>query len=244
MPQHQEQQAFFDDMVDFYDRRSEAPDFRGREQNFVEIARSAMRAGEARRPLAVDLGCGPGAITLAVAALGYDVIGVDSAGAMVERARAHAAARPQLEGRCEFRNEEVDSFLAGFDGDADFIMSSSVFEYLANPADVVRLAAERLRPNGRLAISVPNSRSVVRRKDRLLRMARLRDRGYTKHWQNQFDADELIRVGRQLGLTPAHVAYFGAPPSHRVPFHPLAKRAHHRLVGTMTVVALAPPAAA
>jgi SAM-dependent methyltransferase len=243
VPQHHEQQAFFDEMAGFYDQRSQAPDFRERERNFVDLARSAMPASTAERPLAIDLGCGPGAITIAVAGLGYDVIGVDSAQAMVEHARANAAARPDLEGRCQFHCRELDAFLDGFEGEADFIMSSSVFEYLADPAAVLRLAAERLRPNGRLAISVPNSRSIVRRSDRLMRSLRVRNRSYTKHWQNELGEDELTRAGEQAGLRPTEVAFFGSTPLVGTRYHPLASKVHHRRVGTMAVVAFAKPAA-
>jgi SAM-dependent methyltransferase len=239
MAQPREQQAFFDEMADFYDQRSEAPDFRDRERHFVEFARSAMRGATSERPLGVDLGCGPGAITLAVAGIGYDMLGVDSAQAMVERARANAATRPDLEDRCEFRCEELAPFLAGFTGEADFIMSSSVFEYLKDPEEVLRLAAERLRPNGLLAISVPNSRSVLRLTDRVLRQARVRDRSYTKHWQNRLDGRGLIRAAEELGLTPEKVAFFGAAPLVGTRSNPLADKAHHRFVGTMTVVAFA-----
>ncbi len=50
--------------------------------------------GEDGKPLLCDLGCGTGAVTCALAGLGYDVIGVDNSAPMLDQARE----RSQTEG--------------------------------------------------------------------------------------------------------------------------------------------------
>ena len=82
----------------------------------------------------VDLGCGTGTLTAAIAARGADVIGIDGDAAMVERARAlHPAHSPSstLDGRFDFAIE----------GQADAVFSNAALHWMKEaPARGHRLA--------------------------------------------------------------------------------------------------------
>ena len=54
----------------------------------------------------IDAGCGPGLYAVDLAALGYDVLGVDVDGAVLSHARKLAAARP-VRGRARFRRADL-----------------------------------------------------------------------------------------------------------------------------------------
>lgn len=71
--------------------------------------------------LAVDLGCGAGALTAGLAARGYRVLGVDDSPEMLARARA---AHPEL----EFRRGDAVTF--ALEEPADVIFSNAVFHWI------------------------------------------------------------------------------------------------------------------
>lgn len=104
---------------------------------------AAARAGASGRPLAVDLGCGTGALTEKLAAMGFDVIGIDDSADMLSVAEdAHPKLRFQKGNALDFRLESP----------ADVIFSNAVFHWI-DAADQQTLAANlyrNLKPGGQL----------------------------------------------------------------------------------------------
>jgi SAM-dependent methyltransferase len=98
----------------------------------------------------LDLGCGGGQLCLDAAELGWKVVGVDVAPAMVEEARELCAGR------------DVEFVVGSFDesglpdGSVDAVTAMGLIEYL--PADGALFAEARrlLRPGGRFAVSCRN----------------------------------------------------------------------------------------
>jgi SAM-dependent methyltransferase len=85
----------------------------------------AVLALEARgelRGAVLDVGCGTGEHTLHLAALGYDVLGVDSSPAAIERARATAEARGVAA-----RFEVADALALGARTGYDTVLDSALF---------------------------------------------------------------------------------------------------------------------
>ncbi|PVZ09014.1 class I SAM-dependent methyltransferase [Actinomycetospora cinnamomea] len=109
----------------------------------------AAESGGLLRGRVLDLGCGTGEHTVLLAARGYDVVGVDSAPAALERARAVAAARGVAA-----RFVEADALdpagLRGF----DTVLDSALF-HIFDAADRARYA-DALRdvvvPGGRVVL--------------------------------------------------------------------------------------------
>src|SRR5271169_5440722 len=79
--------AFFSGAAEpFASNYQKNPCFRDRLQLFLRAVQQSTPAGAK----VLDFGCGPGVIALALAQLGYDVMGMDGATGMVETARTRA----------------------------------------------------------------------------------------------------------------------------------------------------------
>lgn len=107
----------------------------------------------------IDVGCGSGVFTRLLAARGADVLGVDGAAAMIAAAERTAAldeANPPRY-RC-LAVEDLGPAIGRFDG----AICLSVLEYLADPEAGLAALASVVRPGGRLVLSVPNRRALLR----------------------------------------------------------------------------------
>ena len=99
----------------------------------------------------VDLGCGTGTLTAAIAARGVDIIGIDGDAAMVERARAQ---HPSL------AFEHADGRDFAIDGLADAVFSNAALHWMKEPARVIACVARALRPGGRFVAEMGAHRNV------------------------------------------------------------------------------------
>ncbi len=86
----------------------------------------------------LDLGCGDGALTLELARLGCDVVGVDSSAAQVEAAR-----RLGLDARVA-EAEELE-----FSNEFDAVFSNAALHWMKRADDVIAGVFAALRPGGR-----------------------------------------------------------------------------------------------
>lgn len=93
-----------------------------------------------------DLGCGNGHISGRLAALGYDVTGVDASASGIQIARR---AFPGV----NFVEALIDRDLKL--GDFDLVISSDVIEHLYRPSDLLEAAQALLKPGGQILIGTP-----------------------------------------------------------------------------------------
>jgi len=101
------------------------------------------------RPLdALDVGCGTGFLSLELAARGHGVVGIDLAPAMLEAARAKAAAQGLMV-RFETADAENLPYPAG---SFDLVISRHVLWTLPHPEAAIADWLRVLRPGGRLAV--------------------------------------------------------------------------------------------
>ena len=118
---------------------------------------------QATRPLlALDLGCGTGAIAIRMAQLGFQVTLLDASLPMLEFAKC-AAREAGVAERITFQHGDVTELADLFDARSfDVILCHDILEYLDNPGAVLRTAARTLRnPSGILSILVRNRAGEV-----------------------------------------------------------------------------------
>jgi trans-aconitate methyltransferase len=104
----------------------------------------------------LDLGCGSGQLTAAIAATGALVIGTDSSPEMLAEARAHF---PQL----DFRQADAADF--SLDTPVDAVFSNAVLHWVKDAAGVARSVRAALKPGGRFVVEFGgrgNVQSVLR----------------------------------------------------------------------------------
>ena len=88
----------------------------------------------------LDLGCGSGQLTAAIADAGAAVIGLDSSPEMLAEARAHYPA-------IEFRLGDAANF--AIESPVDAVFSNAVLHWVKNAAGVAECIARALKPGGR-----------------------------------------------------------------------------------------------
>jgi 2-polyprenyl-6-hydroxyphenyl methylase/3-demethylubiquinone-9 3-methyltransferase len=145
----------------------------------------------------LDVGCGSGVFSRMLTERGARVLGLDGAPAMVEAARA---ASPGDAARFEVgRVEDVGALSRTFDG----AICLSVLEYLPDPAQALAAIAGRVKPGGRVAVSLPNRASTLRLVQRMLRP--LRGSGsslaYLDSSRHLWTRAEAAALAAQAGLT-------------------------------------------
>jgi 2-polyprenyl-3-methyl-5-hydroxy-6-metoxy-1,4-benzoquinol methylase len=109
-----------------------------------------LRREDARRVL--DAGCGNGSLAAMLAAKGYAVTGVDADAGGIELARSRGSAATFA--TADFARSPADQGLLA-DGPYDAVISTEVVEHLYSPHELIRFAADALRPGGRLILTTP-----------------------------------------------------------------------------------------
>jgi SAM-dependent methyltransferase len=99
-----------------------------------------------------DLGCGPGAHSLALARRGYDVFGVDGSPRMVEVALTRAV-RDEIDAR--FDVHDVSAPLPFADASLGGVLAILVLQHLPDPAAFIAETRRCLRPGGHLLVAAP-----------------------------------------------------------------------------------------
>ena len=107
-----------------------------------------------RTPLAgksaLDVGCGAGLLTEALARLGASVTGIDASPDVIAVAKEHARAMA-LE--IDYRAGDVQELQGQF----DLVTAMEVIEHVADPSVFLKALAKRLAPGGLLILSTPNA---------------------------------------------------------------------------------------
>lgn len=101
----------------------------------------------------LDVGCGAGLLSEALAREGAQVTALDLAPELVKVARLHG-----LESgvKVDYRLQSVESLAEEMPGQFDAITCMEMLEHVPDPASIIRACATLLRPGGRLFLSTLN----------------------------------------------------------------------------------------
>jgi 2-polyprenyl-3-methyl-5-hydroxy-6-metoxy-1,4-benzoquinol methylase len=152
-----------------------------------------------------DLGCGNGHIAGRLAALGYDVTGVD---ASISGLRIARQSYPQP----KFVERHIDAELNDL-GQFDLVISSDVIEHLYRPRDLLEAAQTLLKPSGQVLIGTPYhgylknlALAVTGRMD--AHFSSLHDGGHIKF----FSVNTLSQLLRSHAFTDLSFTFYGRAP--------------------------------
>jgi ubiquinone/menaquinone biosynthesis C-methylase UbiE len=151
----------------------------------------------------LDVACGSGRISIALAKLTLHVTGIDLTLAMIEQARA-------LQTKSQVTNidwQVGDVLPLPFpDRSFSLVVSQAAFHHLADPAAVLKEMARVCAEDGRIAVNDMSPDPL--KADALNAVEKLRDPSHVR----ALPPAELIAVGMQIGLVAtACSSYFSAP---------------------------------
>lgn len=201
--------AFHDALAERWEQKYSRSTFGRRAQALLTMPGGEPRGGEHW----LDAGCGTGTIARRLAQQGCRVTGVDGSTRMIEVAVRAAAAdgRAQSVGFLKVADVvELPFADATFDG----VVCSSVLEYVQAPSRVLGELARVLRPAGRLIVSIPNRRALLRRGQKLAHWITARCGlepwpryiGLSRH---AYTRPEFARVLRESAFEPQAWRYYG-----------------------------------
>ncbi len=102
---------------------------------------------------ALDVGCGGGLLSEAMARAGARVTALDLAAPLLDVARLHASANDLV---IDYRRQPVEAHATGNGGRYDVVTCMEMLEHVPDPAAVVAACADLLKPGGVLCVSTLN----------------------------------------------------------------------------------------
>jgi len=145
----------------------------------------------------LDVGCGAGLASEAMAKLGHDVLGIDAAAEAIAAAQDHADGQSLA---ITYRVASTETLL-GETERFPAITSLEVIEHVSDPKEFVQMLADLLLPGGVLVLSTLNRtrRSFLTAKFGAEYVLRMLPVG-THSWRQFIAPEELARMLRHAGL--------------------------------------------
>lgn len=138
-------------------------DLRGKVRS--EIVRrhleSVVLRSQIQAPRIIDVGCGDGRDALWLAQNGFDVVAIDPAEAMLEKAE-HQRSEIDVRGSVQFLRGDAEFALNHFGPSSfDLVLSHGVAMYQEHPSDFVKAHLKLLRPSGVLSLLTKNADALA-----------------------------------------------------------------------------------
>ncbi|MBN8727612.1 MAG: bifunctional 2-polyprenyl-6-hydroxyphenol methylase/3-demethylubiquinol 3-O-methyltransferase UbiG [Xanthomonadales bacterium] len=172
---------------------------------------------------ALDVGCGGGLLSEALAAAGAEVVGIDLAPAVLEVARLHLH---ESNLTVDYREIAAEALAAEMPGQFDIVACMEMLEHVPDPASVIHACASLLKPGGVLFLSTLNRTpqafgAAILGAEYVLNLL---PRG-THHYAQFLKPSEIATAIRAAGLVLDDVS--------GIAYNPFTRRA--RLVGNVDV---------
>jgi 2-polyprenyl-6-hydroxyphenyl methylase/3-demethylubiquinone-9 3-methyltransferase len=160
--------------------------------------RYIQRAVELKGAAALDVGCGGGILSEALARAGARVLGIDLSQAVLDVAELHA-----LEGKIEVQYKSIAAEQLAMEQPAafDLVTCMELLEHVPDPAATVAALAALVKPGGDVVLSTLNRKPLAFAVAIIGAeyIARLLPRG-THEYLKFIRPSELARWGREAGL--------------------------------------------
>jgi len=171
------------------------------------------RAGPLEGRSVVDVGCGGGLLSEAMARRGARVVGLDLAEDLLEVARLHALESGLA---VDYRLESAEQHAESNEGGYDVVTCMEMLEHVPDPESVVRALARLARPGGHVFVSTLNRTPraylfAVLGAEYVLRLLPTGTHSYEKFIR----PSELVAWARQAGLAHLDVAGLDYDPFSR-----------------------------
>ena len=126
--------------------------------NPLRVQYVLSKAGIKDKPL-LDVGCGGGIVSEALAAAGARVTGIDMAVPALNVARMHAREN-SLE--IDYREDTAENFVRTHAGRFDVVTCMELVEHVPEPASVIKACADLVKPGGHLFFTTVNRTWLAR----------------------------------------------------------------------------------
>jgi len=152
----------------------------------------------------LDVGCGGGLLSEALARAGARVSGIDLAPRMIEVATLHASEQSL---QIDYRTASAESLLASEAGTFDIVTSMEMLEHVPDPRQMTATLAQLVRPGGHLFLSTLNRnlKSFLMAIVGAEYLLGLIPRG-THEYERLIRPSELAQWARAAGLTLREIA--------------------------------------
>ncbi|WP_269495175.1 bifunctional 2-polyprenyl-6-hydroxyphenol methylase/3-demethylubiquinol 3-O-methyltransferase UbiG [Castellaniella sp. S9] len=152
----------------------------------------------------LDVGCGAGLLSEAMAIEGAEVTGIDLAGESLQVARLHGL---ETGVKVDYQQASAEEHAADHPAQYDLVTCMELLEHVPDPASVVRACGALVRPGGLVCFSTLNRNPkafmlAILGAEYLLRML---PRG-THSYEHFIKPSELAAAARAAGLEPAALA--------------------------------------
>jgi trans-aconitate methyltransferase len=164
------------------------------------LGQLAARKGER----VLDLGCGPGQLTSAIAESGAEVVGLDNSPTMIEQARKNY---PSL------RFEIGDGAAFRVDAPFDAVFSNAALHWMTRPTEVASRVFEALKPGGRFVAEMGGKGNVHAIHTAITRVVRKAGRVAVSESSLLYfpSLGEYARVLENAGLRVTYAVHFDRP---------------------------------
>lgn len=177
--------------------------FADRVEIFCSLANKYIPTGS----IVLDLGCGPGIISIYIASLGYKIIGIDSSEEMIINANKHKTVSKSES--VEFIKSRIPEDLSVLDNYIPFngIICSSVLEYIKKLDETLSFTVNLLHPSSYFIVSMPNFKSLFRRLELLIFKLTKRPE-YYNYIVNRLSLESFVQKVEKNGYKLVEVRYY------------------------------------
>lgn len=158
-------------------------------------------------PRVLDLGCGNGSLSHAIAQQGYQVVGIEESESGIQIAT-------QSFPECQFIQGSIyDLQSSQLKDKFDIILAAEVIEHLFYPKALIRVAKQLLKPTGQLILTTPYHGYL---KNLVLALSGKMDRHFTALWDGGhikfFSVATLTSLLQSEGFTDINFKFAGRVP--------------------------------